>query len=66
MLMEILRPSEFFLTRLSGSKEIGQGLVEYALIILMVVMGVIFFLGVFGGEVRNAYQFITEAIPVGE
>ena len=66
MLMPILRPVEFFLARCTPSKETGQGLIEYALIILMVVMGVIFFLGVFGGELQNAYQLIAEAIPVGE
>ena len=66
MLMPILRPAEFFLTRLTGPKETGQGLVEYALIILMVVMGVIIILGLLGSEVQAAYQFITESIPVGE
>ena len=66
MLMPILRPVVFFLTQFTGSKETGQGLVEYALIILMIVMGVIIILGLMGSQVQAAYQFITESIPVGE
>lgn len=66
MLIQFLRQSGFFYAQLTGSEENGQGLIEYALIILLIAMGVIFILGVLGGEILNAYQFITESIPVGE
>lgn len=56
---------EFFI-RLGYRMKQGQGLIEYALIILLVVLVVIGALALFGDQLETAYQSITEAIPVGE
>jgi Flp pilus assembly pilin Flp len=45
------------------SIEKGQGLIEYALIVLLVVVGVIVILGLVGGGVQNLYQEIINALP---
>lgn len=42
----------------------GQGLIEYALIILLVVIGVIAVLGLLGIELKSLYQFISDSIPI--
>ena len=44
-------------------KEKGQGLIEYALIILLIVVGVIVILGLVGGEVQTLYQKIINGLP---
>lgn len=46
--------------------EKGQGLIEYALIILLIVIGVIVVLGLLGVQIEAAYQTITGAFNVGE
>jgi pilus assembly protein Flp/PilA len=43
--------------------EKGQGLIEYALIILLIVIGVILILGLVGGGINNLYQEIINALP---
>jgi pilus assembly protein Flp/PilA len=40
----------------------GQGLVEYALILVFVVIVVIFILAVYGGEVANLFSRITSGV----
>jgi Flp pilus assembly pilin Flp len=42
--------------------EKGQGLIEYALIILLIVLGVLLVLGLVGGQVQNAFQVIVDAL----
>ena len=44
-------------------REEGQGLVEYALILLLIAMAVIGALKLFGEELLNTYNVITIAIP---
>ena len=44
-------------------REDGQGLVEYALILLLIAMAVIGALKLFGEELLNTYNVITNAIP---
>jgi Flp pilus assembly pilin Flp len=44
----------------------GQGLVEYALIILLLVLVVIGALALFGDQLNTAFLSITDAIPIGE
>ena len=47
------------------SNEEGQGLVEYALIIVLISIAVITLLGAVGGELNNVFQAIQEAlVPV--
>ena len=45
------------------NREAGQGLVEYALILLLIAMAVIGALKLFGKELLNTYNVITNAIP---
>ena len=40
----------------------GQGLIEYALIILLVVLGVIAVLGLLGIQLVDSYDFILDII----
>ena len=44
-------------------KEIGQGLVEYALILLLVALALILILSIFGTELADVYSNIIENIP---
>jgi len=44
-------------------KEIGQGLVEYALILLLIALVVIVILSIFGTELADAYSNIIENVP---
>ena len=45
------------------NREEGQGLVEYALILLLIAMAVIGAIKLFGDELLKTYQDITNAIP---
>ena len=45
------------------NREDGQGLVEYALILLLIAMAVIGALKLFGDELLQTYNEITSAIP---
>ena len=42
--------------------ELGQGIIEYALIIVMVAMVVLFVLLIFGPEIGNAFSTITHGL----
>jgi len=44
-------------------REEGQGLVEYALILLLIAMAVIGALKLFGDELLQTYEKIQSAIP---
>jgi Flp pilus assembly pilin Flp len=41
----------------------GQGLVEYALIMLLVALALILILSIFGSELADVYSNIIENIP---
>ncbi len=43
--------------------ESGQGLVEYALILLLVALALIVILSIFGVEVADTYANIIDSIP---
>jgi pilus assembly protein Flp/PilA len=45
------------------NREKGQGLVEYALIMIMVAMVVIVVLALLGPAIANAYQNVIEQLP---
>lgn len=45
------------------SEDEGQGLVEYALIILLVALPIIVVLGQYGGAVSALYQGIVDDLP---
>ncbi len=40
----------------------GQGLVEYALLLILIAMLLIVILAIFGGQVANAYSQITSRL----
>ena len=44
-------------------KEFGQGLVEYALILLLVALALIFVLTVFGQGLGNVYSNLIDNLP---
>ena len=44
-------------------KERGQGLVEYALILLLVALALIIILSIFGTELADVYSNVIENIP---
>jgi pilus assembly protein Flp/PilA len=44
------------------TKEEGQGLIEYALIVLLIALGVLLVLGLVGGQVQSVFQDIFEAL----
>ena len=44
-------------------KELGQGLVEYALILLLVALALIIILSIFGTELADVYSNVIENIP---
>lgn len=41
----------------------GQGLAEYALVLILVAMVVIVILAVFGGQIGNMFSRVTHQIP---
>jgi pilus assembly protein Flp/PilA len=41
----------------------GQGLAEYALVLILVAMVVIVILAVFGGQIGNMFSRVTNQIP---
>jgi pilus assembly protein Flp/PilA len=45
-------------------KERGQGMVEYALLIVLLAVVVIFMIDVMGTAVANMYSSITSAFPM--
>jgi len=44
-------------------EDIGQGLVEYSLILLLVALALILVLSIFGTELADVYSNIIENIP---
>ena len=45
-------------------KERGQGMVEYALLIVLLAIVVVFMIAVMGTAVSNMYSHIVEAFPI--
>jgi pilus assembly protein Flp/PilA len=45
-------------------RESGQGLVEYALILILVAMAVLAILTILGPQIGNAFSRVTNAIAV--
>ncbi|MEL7592219.1 MAG: Flp family type IVb pilin [Anaerolineaceae bacterium] len=50
---------------LFAAKEKGQGLVEYALILVLIAIVVIVVLGLLGDEVNNVFQTILSGLQGG-
>ena len=51
--------STIFLNRLTRRRERGQGMVEYAFILILIALVVIVMLITTGGQIRNMYSDIT-------
>jgi len=45
------------------NSEFGQGLVEYALILLLVALALIIVLGIFGNELADVYSNLIDNLP---
>lgn len=45
------------------ASEKGQGLVEYALILLLIAIAVVAIVGIFGQELISTYQSIIDSFP---
>lgn len=54
---------KYALARLGVSSEDGQGLVEYALIILLIAIAVVGTVVVFGEQLNATYERIVNAFP---
>jgi pilus assembly protein Flp/PilA len=44
-------------------REDGQGMTEYALILILIAIVVVLMLGVLGHQVNNAYSNISNSLP---
>jgi len=44
-------------------EEAGQGLVEYALLLVLIAMAIILVLGYFGVSLSNFYEWIITSLP---
>ena len=62
MLSQFLLYGKYWLMSLGLSEEEGQGLVEYALILLLISVVVIVLLTLLGTQVNNVFQQITDAL----
>jgi pilus assembly protein Flp/PilA len=62
MLSNFFFQTKWFLSKVLPSSEKGQGLVEYALIIVLVSIVVIVALGLLGGQVNSVFQTITTTL----
>ncbi|MDY6867181.1 MAG: Flp family type IVb pilin [Chloroflexota bacterium] len=54
--------NKFFIKQNQATPEEGQGLIEYALIILLIVLGTLLVLGLVGDQVQNFFQVIVDAL----
>ena len=62
MLTHLLAQAKELFSFIGVSEEEGQGLVEYALIVLLIAIGVITVLGLLGGQVQTVFQSITTSL----
>ena len=62
MLYQMILQVKAFLSRLSIRDEKAQGLIEYALIILLIAIAVILVLTALGGQIGNVFTDITDQL----
>ena len=62
MLTHLLSQAKLFFSSIGVSEEEGQGLIEYALIVLLIAIAVLLVLGTLGGQVQNVFQSISDSI----
>ena len=63
MIFHFIFWGKYALAKLGVSTEDGQGLVEYALIILLIALAVIGSVVVFGEQLNTTYERIVNAFP---
>jgi pilus assembly protein Flp/PilA len=49
--------------RIADARQQGQGVTEYALILMLIAVVVILMLGVLGGTVGNHYSNVASSLP---
>lgn len=62
MLYQMVLQAKAFLSALTIRDEKAQGLIEYALIILLIAIAVITVLGLLGGGIGNVFTNITNTL----
>jgi Flp pilus assembly pilin Flp len=55
--------AKWFLSKVLPRSEKGQGLVEYALILLLIAIAVLAVVGIFGQQLVSAYQSFLDEFP---
>ena len=58
MLTSLMVQANMFLKTVVTRKQKGQGLIEYALIVLLIAIAVLVTLGLVGGQVQSVFQQI--------
>lgn len=58
MLSSLLVQANMLLNKVGTRKQKGQGLIEYALIVLLIAIAVLVTLGLVGGQVQSVFQQI--------
>jgi pilus assembly protein Flp/PilA len=62
MLTHLFTQAKLLLGFVGVSEEEGQGLIEYALIVLLIAIAVLLVLGTLGGQVEAIFQSISDSI----
>jgi pilus assembly protein Flp/PilA len=62
MLLNIVMQAKQWLSMVTSKEQEGQGLIEYALIILLVAIAVILIITALGGQVGNVFNQIIEGL----
>jgi pilus assembly protein Flp/PilA len=62
MLNQFMFWAKYGLLSLGVDEERGQGLVEYALILVLIAIVVIVVLTLLGGQINNVFQYITDRL----
>jgi len=65
MLFQLLTQAKQFFSLMNVRQEKGQGLIEYALIILLIAVGVLVVMGLLGGQVQDIFNQIVVGLGGG-
>jgi len=67
MLFQMIYQAKQFFSFIEGDQEKGQGLIEYALIVVLISLAVLVVLGAVGGQLETVFTTIQEALaPAAE
>jgi len=62
MLSNLIVMAKEFVSRMGARQQKGQGLIEYALIVLLIAIAVLVVLGLVGGQVKTVFQEIVDGL----